>query len=358
MTGYYKSLSGNNTFDFSEVKYPEFIDCGSYLYQPISEHKKEVKPHMENTRARARFLQAMHKFQQNMTVAVKDSKNTYYNSKFSDYPSVVAAFKEASVDTGLSYTHVIKRGPGEPTKHFIKDKQGNTEEFTINPIVVETILSFSDGEECYSVSSELDVDLPPLMSNPSQEKGKAITYNKRYTLQPLLGLPSDDDDGNSLSSATRAGNDFVQRKKDTSVVKSNPKPNKNEPKVETRQRLSEDGRVKTVQSESNGPLEGEPLNSGPSVDKLSVDDNPLGNPEKNTVKDADTTNSSKGSRKLTFNKFKETFSLKAKQYIEEGLTPRQVVDKLKVGVARQGLTLNDGKVIKEIEEYLTQGNEE
>ena len=36
------------------------------------------------------------------------------------------------------------------------------------------------------------------MENP-QKIGSAITYAKRYTLQAVYGLPSEDDDGNEAS---------------------------------------------------------------------------------------------------------------------------------------------------------------
>jgi hypothetical protein len=46
-----------------------------------------------------------------------------------------------------------------------------------------------------SVSSE--IDLPQL--NDPQKLGSAITYYRRYTLQSLLGLQAEDDDGNKAS---------------------------------------------------------------------------------------------------------------------------------------------------------------
>jgi len=39
------------------------------------------------------------------------------------------------------------------------------------------------------------------MQNP-QKVGSAVTYAKRYTLQAVYGLPSEDDDGNEASKPT------------------------------------------------------------------------------------------------------------------------------------------------------------
>ena len=50
------------------------------------------------------------------------------------------------------------------------------------------------------------VKLPIIMSQANYENpqkiGSAITYAKRYTLQSVYGLPSEDDDGNEASKPT------------------------------------------------------------------------------------------------------------------------------------------------------------
>ena len=48
------------------------------------------------------------------------------------------------------------------------------------------------------------------MENP-QKIGSAITYYKRYTLQSLYGLPSEDDDGNQVSNENKSSNNSSWR---------------------------------------------------------------------------------------------------------------------------------------------------
>jgi len=51
-----------------------------------------------------------------------------------------------------------------------------------------------------SVSSEIEL---PNLTDP-QKLGSAITYYRRYTLQSLLGLQAEDDDGNKAAAPTKA----------------------------------------------------------------------------------------------------------------------------------------------------------
>ena len=63
-------------------------------------------------------------------------------------------------------------------------------------IVVTTIRHEHDEE---TFVSKLPIILSPTnMENP-QKVGSAITYAKRYTLQSVYGLPSEDDDANEAS---------------------------------------------------------------------------------------------------------------------------------------------------------------
>lgn len=61
-------------------------------------------------------------------------------------------------------------------------------------VVMSLIIDPESGQETYS-----DIELPTI-ADP-QKLGSAITYYRRYTLQSLLGLQAEDDDGNSASKA-------------------------------------------------------------------------------------------------------------------------------------------------------------
>ena len=67
------------------------------------------------------------------------------------------------------------------------------------PIVVTTVRHVNDDN---TYVSKLPIILSDAnMENP-QKVGSAVTYAKRYTLQAVYGLPSEDDDGNEASKPT------------------------------------------------------------------------------------------------------------------------------------------------------------
>jgi hypothetical protein len=64
---------------------------------------------------------------------------------------------------------------------------------TEHGVEIETVLMHTSGE-FYS-----DTLLIPLARRDAQSVGSAISYGKRYALQSICGLPSDDDDGNAAN---------------------------------------------------------------------------------------------------------------------------------------------------------------
>ena len=132
---------------------------------------------------------ALNKAQDQMSGAVKDSKNPFFKSSYADLSSVVAAVKQPFADNGLSYSQF---------PIFSEGKVG-----------VETILMHTSGEW---LSGEL---LLPMTKQDPQAAGSAITYARRYALQSIAGLPSEDDDGN----ATQRSKSTPQAKKKTDYTK-------------------------------------------------------------------------------------------------------------------------------------------
>ncbi len=116
---------------------------------------------------------AMNKAQSEMGGAHKGANNPFFKSKFADLSSVVQAVKEPFSNNGLSYVQ------------FPIENNGR--------IGVETILMHSSGEW---LSNEFTVNLS---KQDAQGAGSAITYCKRYALQSIAGIPSEDDDGNAAS---------------------------------------------------------------------------------------------------------------------------------------------------------------
>ena len=108
----------------------------------------------------------LYKVQKEIGAISKDSKNPFYNSKYFDINSLIK-----------QVTPILE-------KHKL---------LLLQPI--------RDGKQ-YSVIIDLDggafessLTLPTDLD--AQKIGSAITYYRRYTLQSLLALQSEDDDGNS-----------------------------------------------------------------------------------------------------------------------------------------------------------------
>lgn len=116
---------------------------------------------------------AMCKAQAEMGGAHKGANNPFFKSKYADLGAVVQAVKEPFANNGLSYVQ------------FPIEQTGR--------IGVETILMHESGEW---LSNEFTVQLS---KQDAQGAGSAITYCRRYGLQSIAGIPSDDDDGNAAS---------------------------------------------------------------------------------------------------------------------------------------------------------------
>ena len=84
---------------------------------------------------------------------------------------------------------------------------------------IQTILVDSEtGEKIENIT--------PLTENPDPQKmGSAITYFRRYSLQSLLGLQAEDDDGNKASYHKKTDKD---PKRDRATIKFKPE---TEPKI-------------------------------------------------------------------------------------------------------------------------------
>ena len=116
---------------------------------------------------------AMSKAQGEMGGAAKGVENPFFKKKYADLGSVVQAVKEPFANNGLSYVQ------------FPIEEGGR--------IGIETILMHESGEW---LSNSFTVQLT---KQDAQGAGSAITYCRRYSLQSIAGIPSEDDDGNAAS---------------------------------------------------------------------------------------------------------------------------------------------------------------
>ena len=116
---------------------------------------------------------ALSKAQGQMKFAAKDAANPFFKSKYADLASVIEAIKVPLSANGIAFVQAT--------------------DFEDSAVIVETILLHESGEW---ISGRLRMQ--PTKNDP-QGVGSAVTYAKRYGLQALAGVPSDDDDGNAAT---------------------------------------------------------------------------------------------------------------------------------------------------------------
>jgi hypothetical protein len=116
---------------------------------------------------------ALSKAQGQMKFAAKDAANPFFKSKYADLASVIEAIKIPLSANGIAFVQAT--------------------DFEDSAVIVETILLHESGEW---ISGKLRMQ--PTKNDP-QGVGSAVTYAKRYGLQAIAGVPSDDDDGNAAT---------------------------------------------------------------------------------------------------------------------------------------------------------------
>ena len=116
---------------------------------------------------------ALVKAQKEMKGAKKDSENPFFKSQYADLGSVWKACHEALTDNGFS---VVQNGVHHDGLFFLR-----------------TTLIHSSGQ---SLSGEYLIK--PTKDDP-QGYGSAWTYARRYSLAAMVGVISEDDDGNAAT---------------------------------------------------------------------------------------------------------------------------------------------------------------
>lgn len=124
-------------------------------------------------------LLAFHKEVSNIA---KTSENPFFKSKYADLSSILDAIKEPLQKSGLSFV------------------QFPTGEYGLTTLLIH-------GESGEWIKGEYS--LKPAQETP-QGRGSAITYQRRYALCSILGLNTEDDDGEA---ATRPIKTVVPAKK-------------------------------------------------------------------------------------------------------------------------------------------------
>jgi hypothetical protein len=137
---------------------------------------------MRTSESLKEFAPAMVKVQGDIKHAVKDATNPHFKSAYADLQAITEACRPALVKHGFSVMHGCDSADG-------------------NTVTVTVRLQHTSGEWV-----ESSLTMRPTKSDP-QGIGSAITYARRYTLAAIVGVATEDDDGNAASappSANRA----------------------------------------------------------------------------------------------------------------------------------------------------------
>jgi hypothetical protein len=131
---------------------------------------------MNQSESIAKLAEALAKAQGVMEGASKDATNPFFKAKYADLAAVWDACRKPLSDNGLSVVQVSRFIPEQP-----------------DLVCIETMLIHSSGEW---IRGQLAVK--PVKSDP-QSVGSCITYLRRYSLQSIVGIAPEDDDGNAAS---------------------------------------------------------------------------------------------------------------------------------------------------------------
>ncbi len=121
---------------------------------------------------------ALIKAQSQMGSAVKEAKNPHFRSRYASLAAVIDAVIPVLNANGVGVLQ-------------LPSIEGSEVQLT-------TILMHSSGQRLSST-----VGAPLGKKQDAQAVGSAITYLRRYSLQSIMGLPVEDDDGNAASRSQR-----------------------------------------------------------------------------------------------------------------------------------------------------------
>lgn len=137
---------------------------------------------MTNQHNTKNIVDALSQFQSEANAAVKSSENPFFKSNYASLEDVIAAANEGT-KYGLAFTQCVD---------FEKDV---LEGAVVPTMYVRTSLMHKASDTV--ITSRYLVVPKNNRYDDSQALGSAITYAKRYSLQAIYGLPSEDDDGNA-----------------------------------------------------------------------------------------------------------------------------------------------------------------
>jgi len=129
---------------------------------------------MKNSETLIKIAPALVKAQSEMSNALKDSSNPFFRSKYADLNSVREACIPALNKHGVTVLQPTVYENGKP--------------------FVQTLLLHESGEYISSLTEIICNKV-----NDAQSHGSGVTYARRYGLQSMCNIGSEDDDGNAAS---------------------------------------------------------------------------------------------------------------------------------------------------------------
>ena len=167
----------------------------------MNQQKKNQEPMTTtNQHSTKNVIEALSLFQSEANAATKSNKNPFFKSTYASLEDVIAAANEGA-KYGLAFTQVLdfEKPEGSDPIMYLKTSllhKASDTAITSRYLVVPKNSRYDD----------------------SQALGSAITYAKRYSLQAIYGLPSEDDDGNANTHNDKVNAD--QKRKMTVWVNS------------------------------------------------------------------------------------------------------------------------------------------
>lgn len=132
------------------------------------------------------LAQALIKVQMQMAPATKDAVNPFIKNKYATLNSVMESCRNALLDNGIWLTQLPVPAPLE-----------------LGPGYIALLTKLTHAETGQWQSSLTVVPLPK--ADP-QGMGSALTYSRRYALTAMLGMVTEDDDGEAAKMPTKSAN--------------------------------------------------------------------------------------------------------------------------------------------------------
>ena len=127
------------------------------------------------------LAEALAKAQGEINNPKKGSANPYFKSRYADLADGINAIREALSKHGIAYIQTTRIDSGllVLTSYLVHERSGE--------------------------SIEAEWPVGDFKTMTPQEMGSALTYARRYTLFPMVGIAGDDDDSNAASRRTGNG---------------------------------------------------------------------------------------------------------------------------------------------------------